>query len=52
MSITIPLITLGSLAALALLASERNYRTTNVGLTVMTGALAVWFAASFWMLGF
>jgi hypothetical protein len=52
MSVTVPLIALATMAVLALIASERNYRTTSAGLTVMTGALLAWFAASYWTLGF
>ncbi len=52
MSVTVPLIALAALAVLALVASERNYRTTSASLTVMTGALAAWFAVTFWMQGF
>jgi hypothetical protein len=51
MSPTLPVAALVVLVALSLIAKERKYDMTGTALMVLTGVLAMWFAALFFKLG-
>jgi hypothetical protein len=51
MSATVPLLTLSALITLSVIARHLTYVMTSMSLMFMTGALAVWFLASYWFFG-
>jgi hypothetical protein len=51
MPATLPIIALSTMIVLSLIAKQLSYAMTSTSLQFMTGALAVWFVASFWILG-
>ena len=51
MSFSVPIAALSALVVLSLIARERNYALTSTSLLVLTGALAGWFVATYWMFG-
>ncbi len=51
MSVTAFAIGLGVMLVLSLLAKERNYMLTSASLLAVSGALATWFVAAYWMYG-
>jgi len=51
MSATVPIVALSALIVLSLVAKQLAYLLTSTSLQFMTAALALWFLASFWLLG-
>jgi hypothetical protein len=51
MPATVPIIALSVMIVLSLIAKQLSYMMTSTSLQFMTGALALWFLASFWILG-
>lgn len=50
MSATVPIIALSALVVLCLVAKQLAYVMTSTSLQFVTGALVLWFLASFWLL--
>jgi len=51
MSATVPIVALSALIVLSLVAKQLAYLMTSTSLQFVTAALALWFLASFWILG-
>jgi hypothetical protein len=51
MSVTEPMAALAVLLGLSFLARDRSYLLTSMSLLVVSGMLAVWFAALYWKFG-
>jgi hypothetical protein len=51
MSATVPIVALSALIVLSLVAKQLAYLMTSTSLQFVTAALALWFLASFWLLG-
>lgn len=51
MSATVPIVALSILIVLSLVAKQLAYMMTSTSLQFITAALALWFLASFWLLG-